>query len=333
KLPYYELRWQRAQAWPRLALHDRPRLDRAVQRSRGVILAPAHFGAYRWLAIELVAQGYPVTLLVDPENQEAVEQDVSMRMQEVFPELGWDRFDTVSSGETSALWSLARALRKGRIVVMFADGNSGTEGRAAPKGALHIPFLGHTIRVRPGIAALAATTGASILPVYAHASKRHHVARIDPEILRPTKEPKKVFINRAMTMLYQGLEREIERRPGDWEEWWLLPHWIVGRPNLPERCPPTRRLTLTGPSLVRRRLKLVDPGIWAIQLDQQAEVLDLAQGSSLGNAPLLTDLIDACEQNLPVRQWLDRQAEPRDAKALLQQLYRAGIVALPRDAT
>ncbi len=329
RLPYYEVLWRNRSAWRRIAIHHEPELRRRINEGQGVILAPAHFGPYRWLAIELVARGYPVTLLIDPDNQASVDTDVRARMQQVFPDLDWGRFETVNSGEPTALWQLARALQRGRVVLMFADGNSGIDGRAGRRGALHLTFLGQTIRVRPGIAALAGTAGVALIPVFPHEHRRYPTFRLDQPIAREPEESKRAFRERAMRELYARLEREILARPGDWEEWWLLPQWLEGPPKVASsRQPQDKPLRVSGPALVGRKLVLLDAATWSLPV--RGDVFDFANRHSLGRDPELVRLVWAAEQEMSARTWLTQQDDPSRAKQWLRELHRVGIVTARR---
>lgn len=329
---FYDALWSAPAAWRSFVVAGRPHLDAALARGRGVLVVPSHFGPYRWTAMALLELGLRVTLLVDERNQGLVDTDVAGRMDRLFPALAWDHFATVNSGDPAALWQLARALRAGRAVVMFADGNSGVEGLAAARGALTLPFLGQTIRVRPGIGALAANTDAAVLPVFAQdRGLAPPILRFDPPILRADAEPRPAFAPRVMHALFATLEREVRAQPTRWEEWWLLPRWLAGPPRLPPpRVRPPPRIPVTLPGLVGQRLCLARDDIWQLALGDRSEVCVLGTGAVAPADPTLVDLLAAAEREAPALAWARAQADPAVARATLRAAFDAGLVTLRR---
>jgi lauroyl/myristoyl acyltransferase len=331
----YDHLWAQPQLWRDFVIEGRNHLDAALARGAGLILVPSHFGPYRWIAPTLLRLGLRVALLVDPRGRGLVEADVAQRMDQLFPELDWSVFEAIDSGEPAALWQLARALRAGRATLLFADGNSGVDGLAAERGAHHLTFLGQSIRVRPGIGALAAATDAAILPVFCQdRGAAAPILRFDPPILRRPGEPKKLFTARAIEQLFAVLEREILAQPDRWEEWGIFPRWLEGPPRLPAPPPPPSRpplaQSLTQPALVGRRIRLLRDDLWLLDLAGRPELVLLAEGRSYPADPALASLIDAAEADLPVLPWLRGQPDQRRAHAALHGALAAGLLGLHR---
>ncbi len=234
---YYDRLWSESETWEPFVIAGREHLDAALARGRGVIFVPSHFGRYRWVPLTLLELRLPVTLLVDERNHDLIEADVDARIDAMHHHLRPDIFATVESGDPSALWQLARALKGGSVTVMFADGNSGIDGQASPRGAQVIPFLGQSIYARPGIGALAATTDAPVVPIFCHERRDGRpILRFDPPILRAEGERRSVYRERVMLELFATLEREILAQPWLWEEWWILPRWLAADPICARRA-------------------------------------------------------------------------------------------------
>jgi len=330
---FYDHLWAQPQLWRDFELAGRQHFEVALARGEGLILVPSHFGPYRWITPALLQLGLRVALLVDPRGRGLVEADVAQRMDQLFPSLDWSVFRAIDSADPTALWQLAQALRAGRATLLFADGNSGVDGLAAERGAHHLTFLGQSIRVRPGIGALAAATDATILPVFCQdRGAAPPILRFDPPILRRPGEPKKLFTARAIEQLFAVLEREILAQPDRWEEWGLLPRWLEGPPTLPAPPPPPKRPppNLTQPALVGRRLRLIRDDLWLLGLAGRPELVLLAEGRSFPADPALASLIDAAESNLPVLPWLRGQPDPERAHAALRLALAAGLIELRR---
>lgn len=329
---YYDRLWEDNDTWEPFAIAGREHLDAALARGRGVIFVPSHFGRYRWVPLALLELRLPVTLLVDERNHGLITADVDARIDAMHHHLRPDIFDTVESGDPSALWQLARALKGGSVTVMFADGNSGIDGQASPRGAQVVPFLGQSIFVRPGIGALAATTDATVVPVFCHERRDGPpILRFDPPIYRGPDERRSVYRERVMLELFATLEREVLAQPWLWEEWWILPRWLAAAPVFPEiSAPPPRRFSVTLPGLVGRRLCLPRDDIWALRGASGPEIWSFASGEVVRGEAELADLLRAAEERRPAGAWLRERPSIEPARRTLEGALDAGLVALLR---
>lgn len=332
RVVFYDALWADPAAWRPFVVAGRAHLDAALARGKGVVLVPSHFGPYRWIAPALLELGLPVTLLVDERNQGLIDADVSRRMDRLFPTLDWSVFRSVNSGDPAALWRLAQALRANRAVLMFADGNSGTEGLAAARGAQELRFLGQTIRVRPGIGALAANTDSAVVPVFTQdRGADPPILRFDPPVVRAAAEARKDFAARVMQELFAVLEREIVQQPTCWEEWWLFPRWLTGLPRLAvPATPPPPRIPVTLPGLVGQRLCLARDDIWVLPLRGRPEAWVLGSGAVIPADPTLCDLLAAAEREAPALAWARSQADTDRARSTLRTALDGGLVTLRR---
>jgi len=329
---YYDQLWSESDTWEPFAIAGRRHLDAALARGRGVIFVPSHFGRYRWVPLALLDLRLHVTLLVDGRNHDLIEADVDERIDAMHHHLQPGIFDTVESDDPSALWRLARALKGGSVTVMFADGNSGIDGQASPRGAQIIPFLGQSIFARPGIGALAATTDATVVPVFCQERRDGPpVLRFDPPIYRGDDERRSVYRERVMLELFATLEREVLAQPWLWEEWWILPRWLAEAPVFPEiPAPPARRFSVTLPGLVGRRLCLPRDDIWALRGASGPEIWSFASGEVLREQIELAELLRAAEDGAPAGAWLGGRPSLEPARRALEGALDAGLVALQR---
>jgi lauroyl/myristoyl acyltransferase/ferredoxin len=330
-LGFYDDLWQAPEAAFEFQWQGLAELDRTLATGRGAILVTSHFGPYRWLAPELLKRGFRLTLLVDEAFQRLLDHDVASRVHKVYSQLSHDLFNTVSSGSTSALWHMARALKQGRVVLSFADGNSGVDGKAGENGSVELPFLGQSIRARPGIAALARASGAALLPVRArNVGTRGHF-EVGPAFALDKEAPRAESLARCTRALFGWLEEQILQAPEAWEEWWLLPSWLAGKLRVP--CERTARpdFRVTLPGLTRARLALPDNTVWTLVDGQSTSTLDLALGVSEED-PLCTSLFAASEHGHWARQWLDAQTDTSQARSCLEREVRVGRVVLSHEA-
>ena len=128
-------------------------IDRAMAAGRGLILALPHMGNWDVAAIWLIKHGVPFTTVAERLRPEslynrfvAFREGIGMRVV------------ALTGGPRPAAEILAARLRKGECVCLVAD-------RDLSRSGVNVEFFGATARMPAGPALLAATTGATLLPV------------------------------------------------------------------------------------------------------------------------------------------------------------------------
>ncbi|CAA9347782.1 MAG: Signal transduction histidine kinase CheA [uncultured Gemmatimonadetes bacterium] len=217
--------------WPRLC----PQENRlrgweaapAALRDGPAILCSFHYGAFRFLASDLVMAGRHVT---QPMGGPPYTMMASLLDGYRGPLA--DRFRIVSvDDDATGLFQMARALRKGEVVVVFVDGNRGIGGCWNEAGRVPLDFLGCPVRVKSGVARLAATLGVPLVPVLVPRGEDgtgtvHFEPVIDPG-RRLAGDEEKEFVARAMAGMYAAFEREVRARPEQWEGSSFMHQWRV----------------------------------------------------------------------------------------------------------
>lgn len=133
----------------RLAGGDRGPLRRELQRGRGVIVVGMHLGQWELALSALSRAGYPVTMVMRREEEEA-----SRFAREAREAAG---INVVYAGETPWMFvELLSALRRNEIVAMQGDRDMG--GRS-----LEVSLFGGTVRIPAGPWELASASGAPLL--------------------------------------------------------------------------------------------------------------------------------------------------------------------------
>jgi KDO2-lipid IV(A) lauroyltransferase len=129
-------------------------LDAALARGKGVILALPHSGNWDVAGLWLVNHGYPFATVAERLKPESLfDKFVAYRQgigMEVLPLTGGDR---------PPLEVLAERLRDGNPICLVAD-------RDLSRNGIEVTFFGEKTRMPAGPAYLAATTGATLLPVH-----------------------------------------------------------------------------------------------------------------------------------------------------------------------
>ena len=127
-------------------------LDAALATGRGAIVALTHSGNWDVAGLWLVAHSGRFTTVAERLRPESLYR----RFVDYRESLGMEILPM--SGGESPVRGLVRALREGRVVCLVADRDLSAHG-------VPVTFFGAPASMPPGPAALAASTGAALLPV------------------------------------------------------------------------------------------------------------------------------------------------------------------------
>jgi KDO2-lipid IV(A) lauroyltransferase len=180
----------------RVTLDGRDRLDAALSRGRGAIMAVPHMGSWDMAGSYAGALGYKVSAVADRFPGSLNEAVVATRQ----------RFgmNVIMLGR-GAVRSLTEALRANHIVALLCDLEQGP--------GVDVRFFGRHAVVPGGPAALAIKTGAALMPAcqYATAPGRYNTY-LDPPLAVGENETKE----RLMQRVIDRFEDFIRERPDQW---------------------------------------------------------------------------------------------------------------------
>ena len=200
----------------RMTVDGREHLDAALAKG-GTILAVPHLGNWDAGAAWVVAEGYPLTTIVERlKPAELFDRFVAYRRA-----LGMEILALDNGSES--MRGLLRALRAGRVVALVCDRDLTGHG-------LPVRVFGETAMLPGGPASLALKTGATLLPCGVFHDRRagHWVSVVRPPIsLEPTGDQRADVI--ALTQrLAEQFEQLILQAP---EQWHMLSRfWRNPRP-------------------------------------------------------------------------------------------------------
>ena len=144
--------WSRERVLASFEPEDVHRLDEAMASGRGAVLALPHMGNWDLAGAWVVVRGMPFTTVAERLKPEKLfDRFVAYREglgMEVLP----------LTGGAGTLGKLAQRLRAGGLVCLVGDRDLSASG-------VPVEFLGEAARMPAGPAALAAQTGAVLLPV------------------------------------------------------------------------------------------------------------------------------------------------------------------------
>ena len=193
------------------------------------IIASFHTGPYRLLCMWLAKQGVPITMVISA--------DVAMRQEQ----RNRKAYGQVAGGDASAgyeylyaddpmvLRKMIHALKRGRFLVCYIDGNMGVGKNTQSRNTLTLDFMAHQLRVRTGVAELARIAGVPIYPVMTHFDDHNRPAfqrfgTIDPQAAG---NGGKAAVAGWMEQLYGHLGTEVRQHLPQWEGWFYIHHDFV----------------------------------------------------------------------------------------------------------
>jgi KDO2-lipid IV(A) lauroyltransferase len=183
-------------------------LDEALKQGKGVIALSAHLGNFPLLCTRLVAEGYPLSLVVrESKNPKIVKLLTSVR-------------DTVGMESIPAkprMTCVSRclnALKKNGILFVQIDLN-------APDSEVSVDFFGYSVPTFKGPVIFSLRTGAPIVPMFItrNSNNLHNIFIHPPFKLEVTDNPEK-DITTNIAKLTKIIEATIREYPEQW--WWAL---------------------------------------------------------------------------------------------------------------
>jgi Bacterial lipid A biosynthesis acyltransferase len=220
-------------------------LLRSISRNGGgLLLCTFRYGLYGFLPMEIAARGVEVVCPLAELQYRGTLEVLSALKERVAalsgPVANISAVKLVPVDAPSAITDLAKALRRGGVGLIFADGNNGIDGPWGNEGRVDVEFFGSPASVKTGIAKLAWLFRCPILPVFPELRDgyrgilRFREPIIPPERGRATQEE---FVSDCMARLYGLLEEEVRRSPAQWEGVSAVHRWRRSQvlpPSAPE---------------------------------------------------------------------------------------------------
>jgi lauroyl/myristoyl acyltransferase len=218
--------------WGGFQLQGLDHLRTAAAAGRGVFVVSFHVGPYRFIPLELAQLGFEVEVVVDQRgmDRESLMHKVAVALRRhagAQRDSQWgywradviDRLHVINAETADVALQIVRALRQGRVVMVYLDGNTGAGQRKA-EHVREIPFFDTQIQVRAGVGEIAAAVKAPIVLALTRRSwLRRHRCRFGAPIGIVPGEGRAAFADRLLRELIGGLEQRLRAHPGDWEEW------------------------------------------------------------------------------------------------------------------
>lgn len=217
---------------PCWGLEDVEGLGRAVAGWRSGIIACYHMGPYRKIGQVLAGFGLPLTLVLTA--------DVAQSQGDFYRELYGkgreqqgneaDGLECLLAEDPMVFRKMLNALRRGRFLLVYVDGQSGVRAKADGRATLAVDLLAGQVRVRTGVADLARLAQVSIYPVMASfGAEDVPVFRSMPVMHCPAPSAdRQEWASHCMGTLFGYLQREARDNPMQWEGWFYIHTDLVG---------------------------------------------------------------------------------------------------------
>ncbi len=199
-------------------IRGREHLDAALADGKGAILCSAHTGSYNSVFSLLHISGTPITSIgrwswnYQPEMSPAMRRmwdfAYSRRVQRHRQRPNIEPWP----GRVNVAVQAAAALNANGVVTICSDAGPHD---ADMTRAVDVPFLGHRIRLLPGVVTLSKLTGAPVLMAFVHRSTdyRHQVLEISPPV------PTEGDIVTAFSRCVVAMDAAIRANPAEWDCW------------------------------------------------------------------------------------------------------------------
>lgn len=186
------------------------------------IFCTYHLGSYRAILGALIRLGYDFSLVIDRNVFESQGDQIRQAVDNIKAAYDSDTsFDMINAETFDAAMQMANQLRKGRSLVVYLDGNTGTGGifRHDTK-LLKVSFFQAQLFARQGIAYLSFITQTPIVPVIAFRELDIDVVlRFYEPLLPDNGQSKKAYCQSGIQKLYHILEENLLKYPLQWEGW------------------------------------------------------------------------------------------------------------------
>ncbi len=186
------------------------------------IFAAYHLGSYRAIIGGLAKLGYDFTLIVNGE----VYKNQKDRIQQTVIDINkrcntHSDFEILNAEAYDTAMKMVRHLKKGRSIIAYADGNTGTGGAfRQDEKLLNIQFFNQPIFARQGIAYASFLSNVPIVPVISYRKKETDLILEFFDPIDPNETiSRKQYCDSTTKQLFKYLEEKIKLYPLQWEGW------------------------------------------------------------------------------------------------------------------
>lgn len=202
-------------------------------KNKPTIICTFHTGSYRLLNLFLMKNKIPYSLVV---GEDVVQRD-GIQFQNIYNSLPGNadenNFSIIDAEKANVGLQMLRELKRGRSLVLYMDGNTGS-GAATTKNDNRciVDFLHQQIYARKGIAFLAHAANVPIITATSYRKSNENIKLkfFDPIFPDLSKE-RNLFAQETTQQIYDLIAPIITAYPGQWEGW-LYIHKVANIINM-----------------------------------------------------------------------------------------------------
>ena len=192
-----------------VTIENKHYLEEALAEKKGVVFLTGHLGNWEWFGAALALNGFPVADIVrrQPNDQHT---RILNEYREMFG------IEIFASG-TSEIIGAAKALKKGKMLAFFADGDAGNEG-------VFIDFLGKSASTHLGPATFARKFKSPVVAGFISRKPdgTHHIILQPPIYYEDTGSPD-ADLYKLTERMTKIIESAVKDSPDEWL--WFKKRW------------------------------------------------------------------------------------------------------------
>lgn len=201
----------------------------------GSIISAFHYGSYQMISSALIKlnKKFFIAVNVTLENRTEVINESEKYFQlckERYNNTVQDNIMHLSVQNESFVIDAKHYIDNGYIMLMFIDGNSGSDGvmKIKSRSLTKIKFLNQYVNVRQGLPSIAYVCNVPIYTVFAERTNDPSIIKIKsyPPIFPNLEIPRNIFSAQATQQIYSILEQKLLIRPFEWEGWLNVHRWL-----------------------------------------------------------------------------------------------------------
>lgn len=184
-------------------------LTEALSEQKGVVFVTGHLGNWEWFGAALAMAGFPVTDIIKRQPN-----DQHTRLLNEYRQLFG--IEVYASG-TSEIIGAAKALKKGKLLAFFADGDAGNEG-------IFVEFLGKPASTHLGPAIFARKFKSPVVPgfITRNPDGTHRIIIGPPFYFEDTGNSEADLYN-FTERITRIIEEAVKANPDEWV--WFKKRW------------------------------------------------------------------------------------------------------------
>lgn len=194
-------------------------VDHAGLTNRPSVICTYHLGSYRLLPHWLMAQGVSICMPLATDVLDTQGDGMLAAAEETCRQSG-ATCTLIDAENPLTIIHMLTALRSGKTIVAYLDGNMGALPNEMSTNLVTIPFLDVEMRVRTGLAAVAYIAG---VPIHSMVSgcvtDRSTVVRCLQTITPVNGIKRADFASQTTKNLYRDLQALVKQQPWMWENW------------------------------------------------------------------------------------------------------------------